>query len=279
MLRRCSIWALTGALLLTWGIAAARAGGDMKYPDWEGQWVRLGNGGVFDPTKALARAQQIPYTPEYQAVWDKVLADALAGGQKYNPQIHCYPSGMPRMMMAYDPMQMIVTPNITYVQVSFASEFRRIYTDGRDWPDNPPKSFSGYSIGKWVDEDGDGSYDVLEVETRALRGPRTFDGLGSPLHEDDQTIIKERLYLDKADENVLSDEITTIDHALSRPWTVTRSYQRDRHETWLENFCAESNQYLLIGGETVVRSMDGYLMPTKKGQPPPDLRYFSQPPK
>jgi hypothetical protein len=32
--------------------------------------------------------------------------------------------------------------------------------------------FEGYSIGKWVDEDGDGRYDVLEVETRALKGPR-----------------------------------------------------------------------------------------------------------
>ena len=33
----------------------------------------------------------------------------------------------------------------------------------------------GYSIGQWIDTDGDGKYDVLEVETRNLKGPRAFD--------------------------------------------------------------------------------------------------------
>jgi hypothetical protein len=33
--------------------------------------------------------------------------------------------------------------------------------------------FAGYSIGKWVDEDGDGRYDVLVVETRNMKGPRS----------------------------------------------------------------------------------------------------------
>ena len=36
---------------------------------------------------------------------------------------------------------------------------RRIFTDGRDWPKEMQPSFSGYSIGKWIDEDGDGRYD------------------------------------------------------------------------------------------------------------------------
>ena len=36
-------------------------------------------------------------------------------------------------------------------------------------------SFAGYSIGKWIDEDGDGKYDVLEVETRDFKGPRVLD--------------------------------------------------------------------------------------------------------
>ena len=44
----------------------------------------------------------------------------------------------------------------------------------------------GYSIGKWVDADGDGRYDVLEVETRDLKGPRAFDASGIPLHDDNR---------------------------------------------------------------------------------------------
>ena len=31
---------------------------------------------------------------------------------------------------------------------------------------------------------------------------------------------RERIYLDKTHPNLLHDEITTIDHALTRPWVV-----------------------------------------------------------
>jgi hypothetical protein len=33
---------------------------------------------------------------------------------------------------------------------------------------------------------------------------------------------------------------------------------------------------VVIGGETYMMSADGYLMPTKSGQVPPDLRYFDK---
>src|SRR6516225_3776051 len=31
---------------------------------------------------------------------------------------------------------------------------------------------------QWIDEDGDGRYDALEIETRGLKGPRTYEGTG-----------------------------------------------------------------------------------------------------
>ena len=99
-------------------------------------------------------------------------------------------------------------------------------TDGRDWPKGFEATFAGYSLGKWIDTDGDGRYDVLEVETRDLKGPRAYDGTGLPLHEDNQTVIKERLYTDKADPNIIINEITTIDSALMRPWTAVKKYRR-----------------------------------------------------
>ena len=48
-----------------------------------------------------------------------------------------------------------------------------------------------------ADEGGSGRYDVIEVETRGLKGPRVFDSTGLPLHKDNQTIVKERIYQDK----------------------------------------------------------------------------------
>jgi hypothetical protein len=279
MICRSLAGALVAAAVLCGSIIHARAWDDAKYPDWKGQWERIGRGGTYDPTKPGGRGQQPPLTPEYQAIWDANLAEASAGGQFYNGQARCLPGGMPRMMMPYQPMEIIVTPEITYIQISFNNEFRRIYTDGRDWPGDPEPTYAGYSIGKWIDSELNGHYDVLEIETRDLKGPRLFDASGIPLHRDNQTIVKERLYLDKGDPNTLHDDITTIDHALTRPWTVNRSYHRLRNPTWVDHICAEGNEYLFIRGDTYTIGPGGYLMPVKKDQAPPDLRYFKQPQK
>ncbi len=60
-----------------------------------------------------------------------------------------------------------------------------------------------------------------------MKGPRSYDSTGLPLHQDNQTVVKERIYLDKADPNMLYDDITVIDHALTRPWTITKKYVRN----------------------------------------------------
>ena len=109
---------------------------------------------------------------------------------------------MPRVTNGYGEIEFVVTPDTTHILVQHIHDNRRIFTDGRDWPAELEPTFLGYSIGKWIDTDGDGRYDVLEVETRGFRGPRAFDASGLPLHEDNQTIVKERIYLDKADPNV-----------------------------------------------------------------------------
>jgi len=157
------------------------------------------------------------------------------------------------------------------------NELRRIFTDGRQWPAKITPSFSGTSIGRWLDEDGDGRYEVLELETRGFKGPRTFDGTpGIPLHKDNQTVINERIYLDKTDRDVLRADISVTDHALTRPWSVARKYGRAKTPFWSEYVCEEGNQQLLLGKENYMISADGYLMPIKKDQPPPDLKYFDQ---
>jgi hypothetical protein len=169
---RSAVGIVASILMLFGDVNCTKAWDDAKYPDLKGQWVRTGRGGTFDPTKPSGRGQQPPLTPEYQAVWEANQAEARAGGQAYNPQAHCLPGGMPRMMIPYEPMEVIVTPDLTYIQFSFNNEFRRIYTDGRDWPDQPQLSFSGYSIGRWTSTDAEGRHGVLDVETRDMKGPR-----------------------------------------------------------------------------------------------------------
>jgi hypothetical protein len=270
---------LTGTLAVALGlaVAAAHAFEDANYPDWKGSWTAMG-GGNYDPSKPRGLGQQAPLKPEFQKLLEASLADQEKGGQGDDPGYRCTPHGMPRVMLALVPIQFVIMPETTYVMLERLSQVRRIYTDGRAWPTRLPGSSLGYSIGKWVDEDGDGRYDTLEVETRGITGPRSYDSTGMPFHPDNATIVKERISLDKANPSRLRDEITTIDNALTRPWTVDKRYTRnaDLKAQWPEFICNEFNGQVMIGEEHYYLSGEGMLMPARKDQPPPDLRYFKK---
>jgi hypothetical protein len=270
------------ALMLT--VGGARAHDETKYPNLKGQWDRFVVRGLpgqpsFDQTKGWGPWQQAPLTPEYRKIMEDSMADQVGGGHGNNvDHARCSAAGMPWMMVGFRPLEFVVTPEVTYIIIADYDPLRRIFTDGRDWPKWSEPTFAGYSIGRWIDEDGDGQYDVLEVETRNFKGPRLFDGTGMALHRDNESIFKERFYLDKKDPNILHDEITVIDHALTRPWTIDKRYVRnaDPLADWPESICIEYNAQVFVGKENYFLSADGYLMPAKKGQQPPDLRYFSQ---
>jgi hypothetical protein len=282
----CSI-GMAGAVLIGGGVQAADRG---RYPEWKGAWERyvppgstpspsglLTPGGQpsFDQTKPWGRGQEAPLTAEYQKVLEDSIADQARGGQGNNfDRARCMPTGMPHMM-TFGPVEFAVTPDTTYFMIN--AQVRRLYTDGRDWPKVIEPSYAGYSIGRWIDQDGRGDYDLLEVETRGFKGPRVYDATGLPLHFDNQSIFMERIHLDKADPNVIHDEVTVIDHALTRPWTVDKRYVHNSNPRplWRENSCVEGTGLVAIGKEMYVLRGDGVLMPAKEGQPPPDLRYFN----
>ena len=302
MMLRSSISALSAAATVAvLMMSAAQAASEPKYPDWKGQWTRWyppgsvyePNGGLtaggqpsHDQTKPWGGGQEAPLTPEYQKVFEDSLADQATGGQGnfFDHSVRCMPGGMPIMTIAFGGMEFIVTPDTTYVAAGGGEPLRQIYTDGRDWPTDPidkAPSYAGYSIGRWIDEDGDGTYDVLEVETRGpFKGPRTYDATGLPLHFDNESVFRERIFRDRDDPKILHDVLTTIDHALTRPWTVDKKYVHNAnpHPHWNEPSCNESmnNSLTAVGKDSYYMSADGLLMPIRKNQPPPDLRYFKQ---
>jgi hypothetical protein len=277
MFYRSSIGSIALALALLLSPASAQVSDLKKYPDWSGQW----RGSVFryDPSKPAGRGQQAPLKEPYRLMHEASMADQAGGGQGlYLDSARCIPMGMPWQMYAFFAMDFAITSTTTYIlSEAMTVQPRRIYTDGRDWPEYQEPLYTGYSIGKWIDEDGDGKYDVLEVETRYLKVPRIYDQSGIPFHEDGEAIIKERIYLDKADPNILHNEITTTDNALTRPWKVVHSYRREPKVIWTNTVCTEDNDIVVIGKEEYRLSRDdGLLMPAKKGQKPPDMRYFNE---
>src|SRR5712675_575727 len=143
------------------GLFAADAAGAqdflLKYPDIVGQWRRPPGIGIqWDQSKRVGPAQQAPLTAEYQAIYEANLADQRTGGQGTDPLFRCIPPGMPRQMTAVFPMEIMIMPSATYMAFEQGNVLRRIYTDGRPWPEEREPSFAGYSIGRWIDEDRDG---------------------------------------------------------------------------------------------------------------------------
>jgi len=84
------------------------------------------------------------------------------------------------------------------------------------------------------------------------------------------------MYLDKNDPNVIYDEITTIDNALTRPWVVTRNTSVRLSVVWFEQ---------TVRRTTISPDRQGKLFPRRRRpvdadqeeQPPPDLKYFNLP--
>jgi hypothetical protein len=267
-------------------IGGVQAADGAKYPDWKGAWARfvvpgLGGQPSFDQTKPWGFGQEAPLTAEYQKVLADSLADQKNGGEGnfFDHAVRCMPGGMPLNMIAFRPLEFIVTQETTYVLIGGSEHYRRIFTDGRDWPKDTEPTYAGTSIGKWSDTDGDGIYDTLEVETRGpFKGPRAYDAAGLPLAFDNESTFKEKIYRDKADAKIMHDEITVIDHALTRPWTVDKKYvlDPDPRPEWSEAYCTENRSMIAIGKENYFLSGDGMLMPVRKDQQPPDLRYFKQ---
>jgi len=272
---------VTLMIAMTMTTEAALAADDGKYPtNWKGMWGRVIHRdvevqGAFDQTKPWGLGQQAPLTPEYQKVHRDSMEDQKSGGLGNYPTARCLPSGMPRIM-TFGTQEYVITPETTYILLSTPDHPRRIFTDGRDWPKNPTPTYAGYSIGEWIDEDGDGRYDLLDVETRHFKGPRAYDASGLPLAFDNQSVFRERIFIDRANSNLLHILTTVYDNALTRPWTSDRQYRRmsANPEQWGETWCQEGNANVVIGKENYFLRADGLLMPAKRNQPPPDLKYF-----
>ena len=98
--------AATAALLAVVSAAAA----ETKYPNLRGQWNTLSPRGSFDPDKPPGRKTLAPLTEEYQKIYDQNVAEQLGGGHGWETSYMCLPPGMPRAMIAYESMEVVVTP-------------------------------------------------------------------------------------------------------------------------------------------------------------------------
>src|SRR4030088_529755 len=145
----CSLIGEIAVAALAMPIGSVKAD-DAKSPDWRGAWARfvvpgLGGQPSFDQTKPWGFGQQAPLTDEYRKVLEASLTDQAKGGEgNFFGHALCLPAGMPLMMIAFRPLEFVVTPESTYVLIGGSDHFRRIFTDGRDWPQDIQPTYAGY---------------------------------------------------------------------------------------------------------------------------------------
>jgi len=87
------------------------------------------------------------------------------------------------------------------------------------------------------------------------------------------------MYNAPRDPNLILNEITTFDDALTGPWTVTKKYFRNtnpRHNC--SRRCARrTTRTSTSRNDNYMLSAEGLLMPSRKGRKPPDLRHSNRP--
>ena len=229
---------------------SARAGQTAQL-DIEGAWERYGmffgpRGNAAPPPNVPPPAMPPPLKPQYRAEWQAAVQRAREADAKGQPlatgYTSCLPDGMPAMMAAMFPLEILVSKGrVTIIEEAF-NQVRRIVMDQPQKPlDEVEPGFFGHSVGRWEG-------DTLVIDTIGIKDNVRYQNTPhSP-----QMRISERIKLVSPD--ILWDEITIEDPVtLERPWVVTYAYKRMPNYTLLEYVCEDNREFADEQGRQRIR--------------------------
>ena len=177
-----------------------------------------------------------PLKQQYLAAWQaeqQKAREADARGQPlYTGYVQCLPDGMPTMMLAMFPMEVLQTPGqITIVQEAY-NQVRRIYLDEKQIAiEDAEPGYWGHSVGHWQG-------DALLVDTIGIKEKVRFRGVP----HSDQMRIHEQIRLLTPD--FMEDQITVEDPVyLEKPWSFAYAYKRLPHYKMMEYVCDSNREY------------------------------------
>lgn len=219
--------------------------------DLTGTWQRYGFfGRPVDRRYAAPPEGRLLLKPAYARTYNaRTKAEEASDAQGKPiaaPGVDCLPYGMPEMMSAIYPLEILQTPGQVTIIAEAFSQVRRIYLDEPEKKigDVPP-GYYGYSVGHW-----DGK--TLVVDTIGIKD----SVLGhEEMPHSDQMRISERFHLVAPD--ILHDDITVSDPVtLEKPWHFTFAYKRSKGYHMQEYVCENNHEYIDDGGVTHVRLHD-----------------------
>ena len=206
---------------------------------WEAYPVRGDGFGSGVPAKTpvqdLAPIPEAPLKQPYLDEWRVVQKQNQELSRKGLPPpttgMACMPEGMPGMMGATFPMEILETPGqVTIIQEAF-TQVRRVYLDAPPIAaeDAEPR-FNGHSTGRWMG-------DTLVVETVGVKTSSRFRNVPHSI----RMRITERIR--PVNDEILTNQVTIDDpEYLTKPWTWTWMYKR-----WptykIEEYVCEDNRY------------------------------------
>jgi hypothetical protein len=165
-----------------------------------------------------------PFTPEAAAIF-KQRQDTEG---RDRPAGRCLPHTVPdAMLIPGYPWKIIQTPGVMVILFESFTDYRQIFTDGRDFPAERAPTWMGYSIGKW---DGD----TFVVSTVGFNDKGWLDDGGHPRSEEMK--VTERFH--RKDVGHLEIEFTFDDpKSYTRSWSVTVPFVLLPDTDIIENFC------------------------------------------
>jgi hypothetical protein len=208
--------------------------------DFSGTWDRYPQ--AIDTQRdrtVVAPPPDIPPPPlkaQYKADYDAHMAKVAAANARNEPiatgYTHCLPDGMPAMMQAMFPMEVIQAGRqVTIVQEAY-NQVRRIYIgDKLPAVEDAEPLFWGHSVGRWVG-------DRFIVDTLGIKETVRFRDVP---HSDQMRIHEEMTVLGP---NHFQNRITVTDPVyLTGPWSWTWIYQRRAGYKMQEYVCEDNREY------------------------------------
>jgi hypothetical protein len=221
------------------GAAQTRSGAGRLNGSWEIYPLRgEGFGSGVPPKTPIAAPKPVPDPPlrqphmdQWRALQQQNAELTKKGLPPPSSGMACMPDGMPGMMQATFPMEILETPGqVTVIQEAY-NQVRRIYLNAPAIaPEDAEPRYAGHSVARW-----EGA--TLVVSTVGVKESVRFRNVPHSA----KMRITERLRL--LTDEMLENQVTVEDpEFLTGPWTWTWMYKR-----WpgykIEEYVCEDNRY------------------------------------
>jgi hypothetical protein len=228
--RTARIWIAIAAGLLTGACAAPPA----SRPAISGTWERTPDNWYGDnPDSPVLPGGPValkePYASRYQALKKQQAEANAAGTPLATTSSQCLPEGMPTVMAALFPIEIIHDDREVVVLGEYLQQVRRIWLDTKMPPAGELQpSFQGRSVGRWEG-------DTLVVETRGVRTDTLFyDVPHSPRMK-----VTERIRL-QAPGRLENRVVIEDPEVMDAPYRFTFEYKQSDYR--IQEYVCENNQ-------------------------------------